>query len=75
MHICLELVKELRYNLSMMGVSTDGLEVFLDNMSVLNGVSIQEAKFSKNHLGICYHAARESYLAYICKGVVCEGNS
>ena len=36
-------------------------------MSVLNGASIPKYKILKNHLMICYHAAREESAAGICK--------
>lgn len=64
----LGLVKDLRYKLRMMGVPLAGPAiVFGDNKSVVNGASIPEAKLSKKHLGICYHAVREASAAGIWK--------
>ena len=52
----------------MMGVPLGGpAVVFGDNKSVVNGASIPEAKLSKKHLGICYHAVREASAAKIWK--------
>ena len=63
---CLELVKEIRYKLRMMGVPLEGpAVVWCDNQSVANGASIPEAKLNKKHLGICYHAVREASAAKI----------
>ena len=64
----LGLVKDLRYKLRMLGVPLAGPAiVFGDNKSVVNGASIPEAKLSKKHLGICYHAIREASAAGIWK--------
>jgi hypothetical protein len=50
----------------MMGVPIDGpAAVWCDNKTVVNGASIPEAKLSKKHLGICYHAVREAAAAKI----------
>ena len=64
----LGLVKDLRYKLRMLGVPLAGpAVVFGDNKSVVNGASIPEAKLSKKHLGICYHAVREASAAGVWK--------
>ena len=64
----LGLVKDLRYKLRMLGVPLVGpAVVFGDNKSVINGASIPEAKLSKKHLGICYHAIREASAAGVCR--------
>ena len=66
MRTCLEFIKDLRYKLRMMGVPIDGpAAVWCDNKTVVNGASIPEAKLSKKHLGICYHAVREAAAAKI----------
>ena len=63
---CLELIKELRYKLRMMGVPIDGpAVVWCDNQSVAKGAAVPEAKLNKKHLGICYHAVREASAAKI----------
>jgi len=63
---CLELIKELRYKLRMMGVPLDGpAVVWCDNQSVAKGAAVPEAKLNKKHLGICYHAVREASAAKI----------
>ena len=62
----LELIKELRYKLRMLGVPIDGpAVVWCDNQSVANGAAVPEAKLNKKHLGICYHAVREASAAKI----------
>lgn len=66
MRTCLEFIKDLRYKLRMMGVPIDGpAVVWCDNKTVVNGASVPEAKLSKKHLGICYHAVREASAAKI----------
>ena len=63
---CLEFIKDLRYKLRMMGVPIEGpAVVWCDNKSVANGAAVPEAKLSKKHLGICYHAVREASAAGI----------
>ena len=63
---CLELTKELRYKLRMLGVPLAGpAVVWGDNKSVVNGASIPTNKLNKKHLGICYHAVREASAAGI----------
>ncbi len=66
MRTCLEFVKDLRYKLRMLGVPIYGpAVVWCDNQTVVNGASVPEAKLSKKHLGICYHAVREASAAKI----------
>ena len=66
MRTCLEFIKDLRYKLRMLGVPIDGpAVVWCDNQTVVNGASVPEAKLSKKHLGICYHAVREASAAKI----------
>lgn len=68
MRTALELIKDLRYKLRMMGVPLSGPALmFGDNKSVVNGASIPEAKLNKKHLGICYHAVREASAAGVWK--------
>ena len=67
--MALELIKSLRYKLRIMGVPLAGPAIVFggDNKSVVNGASIPEAKLSKKHLGICYHAVRKASAAKIWK--------
>mmetsp|Transcript_34193 Transcript_34193/g.68963 ORF Transcript_34193/g.68963 Transcript_34193/m.68963 type:complete len:108 (+) Transcript_34193:89-412(+) len=68
----LELVKGLRYKLRMMGVplgvgNDEPTSVFCDNQSVVTSSSVPESTLAKKHLGICYHAVRESVAAGILR--------
>ena len=63
---CLELIKELRCKLRMLGAPIDGpVVVWCDNQSVAKGAAVPEAKLNKKHLGVCYHAVREASAAKI----------
>ena len=56
-----ELIKALRYKLSMFGVPIDGsTEVFCDNESVYKNASTPESQLRKKHHIILYHMSREA---------------
>ena len=57
----MDLTKGLRYKLIMMGIPIDGpTSVFCDNKSVVTSMYVPTLTLAKKHLGICYHAVRES---------------
>ena len=71
-----EMIKALRYKLRMMGIPIDGsTSVFCDNKSVVTSSSVPESTLSKKHLGICYHAVRESVAAKIIRICHIDGKS
>eukprot|EP00934_Nitzschia_sp_Nitz4_P006645 Nitzschia sp. Nitz4//scaffold645_size2074//1141//1920//NITZ4_009302-RA/size2074-exonerate_protein2genome-gene-0.1-mRNA-1//-1//CDS//3329556071//6635//frame0 len=59
-----ERVKALCYKLQMMGFPIDGpTNILGDNKSVINSASKVEARLTKKHNAICFHAVREAAAA------------
>jgi hypothetical protein len=55
-----EMSESIRYRLCMMGMGIDGeTNVFADNKSVVDNVTIPESTLSKKHNSIAYHNCRE----------------
>ena len=62
----MDLMKGLRYKIRMMGIPIDRpTSVFCNNKSVVISTYVPTSTFTKNNLGICYHAAREKSAAGI----------
>ena len=66
--IATEMIEALRYKLRCFGVPVESpAEVFCDNMSVVNNLSIPTSALNKMHNSICYHRVRESQDAVILR--------
>ena len=62
--ISTEIIERLRYKLRMLGVPIDGpADVFCDNQSVVNNVSIPSYVLNKKQNSIWYHRVREAHTA------------
>ena len=64
--IATKIIEYLRYNLTCFGIPVEcPAEVFCDNISVVNNVSIPTSALKKRHNSICYHSVREAQSAGI----------
>ena len=64
LRIATEMIEELRYKLRIFGVSIDRpADVFCDNQSVVNNVSIPFSVLNKKKKSIFYHRFREAHTA------------
>ncbi len=61
MKMGVDMLRGLRYKLSMMGVAIDSTtHVYGDNMSVIKNISKPDSTSNKKSNTVCYHAVRES---------------
>ena len=61
LRIATEQVEALRYKLRMFGVPVKGPgDVYCDNQSVVDSLSLPERTLQKKHNAICFHKVRES---------------
>jgi len=68
LRIATDLLVSLRYKLRMFGIPISGpANVYCDNQSVVNNVTLPESTLTKKHNQICYHRAREAVAAGIIR--------
>ena len=64
LQIATKIIEGLRYKIHMFGVPINRpADVFCDNQSVVNNVSIPSSVLNKKHNSICYHRVREAHTA------------
>ena len=72
--IATELLVSLIYKLRMFGIDIDGpADVFCDNQSVMENVTLPQLVLNKRHKVICYHRVREAQDAYVIIVVWIQG--
>ena len=62
------MIEPLRYKLRFFGIPVEyPAEVFCDNMSVVNNLSMHTSALNKRHNDICYHRVRKSQASGILR--------
>lgn len=72
-HSRVEQLKGLRYKLRMFGVPINGPDIYYDNQSVVDSLSLRHCRVQKKHNVLCFHKVRKAAAIKLIKMTKSDG--